>query len=144
MAHNKKFSDYMAAVTAVTPIFTAGTGEALVGSSINATGFDRATFIFTLGGITGTGYMSSGLGIWNASTSGATYSQVNGASFGSIGSTAASSANYVIDMNVNPDYPWLRVSGIITSSSWYIGCACVLRTPQSAPPTSLSGQIVTL
>jgi hypothetical protein len=144
MGHNKKFGGYMAAVTAVTPVFTAATGEALVGSSINATGFDRATFIFTLGGITGTGYMSSGIGIWNAATSGAAYSQINGASFGQIGSTAASSANYVIDMDVNPSYPWLRVSGIITSSSWYIGCACVLRTPNAAPPTSLSGQIVTL
>jgi hypothetical protein len=65
-----------------------------------------------------------------------------GASFGTHITGGASQANYVIDVNVNPSYPWLRVSASNCSSTGTYSVVCVLRTPQDAPPTALSGQIV--
>jgi hypothetical protein len=144
MAHNKKFDDFMTAVVAVAP--QTKTSTALEASSINATGYDRATFIFQMGAPTSaSGYLSSGNLIWNASTSGATYTALTGGSFGThITGGAASKANFIIDVNVNPSYPWLKVSASNCSSTGTYSVICVLRTPQDMPPDSLSGQIVTV
>lgn len=143
MAHNKKFSEFMAAVVAAYPQTI--TSTKLEVSSINATGYDRATFIFGVGAPTSVdAYISSGKLIWNAATSGATYTSMAAASFGTHLTGGASKANFVIDVQVDPSYPWLRVSASNCSSTGTYSVMCVLRTPQNAPPTSLSGQIVTV
>ena len=142
MAHNKKFGDYMAAAVVVPP--AAVTSTRLEFSSVNATGYDRATFIFQMGAPSSTdAYLSSGNLIWNAATSGATYTAVAGGSFGThITGGAMSKANFVIDVNVDQAKPWLKVSASNVSSTGYYAVLCVLRTPVSKPPTSLTGQMV--
>ena len=142
MAHNKKFGEYMAVAVAVAP--AAVTSTRLNASSIDATGYDRATFIFQMGAPDATdAFLSSGKLIWNASTSGATYTSIAGASFGTnITGGAMSKANFVIDVNVDQSKPWLRVSASNCSSTGYYAVACVLRTPATKPPTTLSGQMV--
>lgn len=141
MAHNKKFGEFMAAVVAAYP--QAITSTKLEVSSINATGFDRASFIFEVGAPTSVdAYISSGILIWNASTSGAAYTTMAGASFGTHITGGASKANYVIDVDISPSYPWLRVSASNCSSTGTYSVVCVLRTPANLPPTALSGQIV--
>ena len=147
MAHNKKFGEFATAVIAVTPqtITSGGAGgSALSASSINATGYDRATFIFQMGVPEGTSaYLSSGNLIWNAATSGAAYTAIAGASFGTHLTTGVmSKANFVIDVDVNPSYPWLRVSASHMSSTNTYAAICILRSPQDMPPDSLSGQMV--
>ena len=141
MAHNKKFGEFFAAVVA------AGnqtiTSTALVASSINATGYDRATFIFQMGTASATSAaLSSGNIIYNASTSGATYAAIAGASFGTNIAGTITNANYVIDVNVNPSKPWLKVSAFNINTAHTYSVMCILRTPQNAPPTTLSGQMV--
>lgn len=142
MAHNKKFGEFMAVGNAVSPQKV--TSTALSASSVNATGYDHATFIFQMGAPDHTdAYMSSGNLIYNASTSGATYTAVTGASFGThITGGAMSKANFVIDVNVNPSKPWLKVSASNCSSTGYYSVACILRTPESKPPTALTNQTV--
>ena len=141
MAHNKKFSEFVQAVQVVYP--QAVTSTRLEFSSVDATGWDRASFIFQVGAPTSVdAYISSGILIWNASTSGATYTSVAGASFGTNITGGISKANYVIDVNVNQSYPWLKVSASNCSSTGYYSVVCVLRTPDALPPSSLSGQIV--
>lgn len=143
MAHNKKFSGFMAAVVAAPA--QGVTSTKLEVSSINATGYDRATFIFGVGTNESVdAFLSSGILVWQASTSGATYAAMAGASFGTHITGGASKANYVIDVDVSPSYPWLRVSASNCSSTGFYSVLCVLRTPERMPPTSLSGQIVEL
>ncbi|SRR5574343_454227 len=142
MAHNKKFGEFMAAAMVVPP--AAVTSTALSASSVNATGYDRATFIFQMGAPSSTdAYLSSGVLIYKASTSGATYSAVTGASFGThITGGAMSKANFVIDVNVDKDKPWMKVSASNCSSTGYYSVIAVCRTAQNNPPTTLSGQMV--
>lgn len=142
MAHNKKFEDYMAAQTAVAPVTTSG---ALTSIPIDATGWDRATFIFTFGtplATVSSAKLVAGVGVWQATSSGATYARMADASFGALTSGALSNNEHVIDVNVDQSYPSLIISGSVDSSNIPLACVCVLRTPNSAPPTSLSGSIV--
>ena len=142
MAHNKKFGDFMTAVSAVPA--QAVTSTQLAASSVNATGFDRATFIFEVGNHSSTtAALAAGSVVWKASTSGATYYPITGASFGRIsGVTGSSMANYIIDIDVDQSYPWLWVSAFNSNTLGYYSVTCLLRTPQDMPPDSLSGQIV--
>lgn len=143
MAHNKKFAEFLAANVVAWPQTI--TSTKLDVSSVNATGWDRATFIFEVGAPTSVdAYLSSGSLIWNAATSGATYTAVAGGSFGTHITGGASKANYVIDVDVNQAKPWLWVSASNCSSTGTYSVVCVLRTPTNLPPSSLSGQIVTI
>ena len=142
MAHNKKFGEFMTAVSAVPA--QAVTSTALAASSVNATGYDRATFIFEVGNHSSTtAALAAGSLLWKAATSGDTYYAITGASFGRIsGVTGSSMANYIIDIDVDQDYPWLWVSAFNSNTLGYYSVTCLLRTPQDMPPDSLSGQIV--
>jgi len=137
MAHNKKFSEYKAAVNAVVPLTTSG---ALTGVKINATGADRVAFIFSFGTPLTDAAVSAGLGIWQAATSGATYARA-GASFGALTAGVINGVTAVLDCNVNPSYPWLQVSGIIAGSLCPLSVVAVLDNYQNRPPTSLSQSI---
>jgi len=134
MAHNKKFSEYKTAKNAVIPVTTNG---ALTGVKINATGADRVAFIFSFGIPLADAAVSSGLGIWQAATSGATYERA-GASFGALTSGAINGVTAVLDVNVDKSKPWLLVSGQMDSSNCPLSVVAVLDNYENRPPTSLS------
>jgi hypothetical protein len=142
MAHNKKFGEFMVAVSAVPAQLV--TSTKLEASSVDATGFDRATFIFEVGNHSSTtAALAAGSIVWKAASSGDTYYAITGASFGRIsGITGSSMANYIIDMDVDQSYPWLLVSAQNSNTTAYYSVTCILRTPEAMPPDSLSGQIV--
>jgi len=142
MAHNKKFGEFMTAVSAVPAQLV--TSTKLEASSVDATGYDRATFIFEVGNHSSTtAALAAGSIVWKAATSGATYYAITGASFGRIsGITGSSMTNYIIDMDVDQSYPWLLVSAQNSNTAAYYSVTCILRTPEAMPPDSLSGQIV--
>ena len=143
MAHNKKFEDYCDVKLAIAP--TASVSGALTSRYIDATAWNRATFIFSFGTPATTVSAASvvaGLGVWQASSSGETWTRVTGASFGAISSGIGSNAQHVIDVRVDPSYPALIVSGALTSSTWPLSVSCVLSEPQSKPPTASCYQVV--
>jgi hypothetical protein len=142
MAHNKKFEEYMVVQNVCPPQAT--TSTSLDVTSVNAFGWDRATFIFVLGKPSGdTANISTGWGIWQAATSGATYARMTSASGAQITTGQGSNANFVVDVNVDQSYPWLRFSGFNVSTAWPNAVVCILRSPSDAPPTSLSADIIT-
>jgi hypothetical protein len=140
MAHNKKFEDYMVAKVAIDPI--ASVSGALTSKYIDATGYNRASFIFAFGTPAANASVVAGLGVWQATTSGETWARVTDASFGAISTGIGSNANHVIDVRVNPTYPALIVSGSLTGSTWPISCVCILTEGANKPPTAGSYQIV--
>ena len=140
MPHNKKFESYRAATLAVAPIAT--TSGALTGIAVNATDWDRAAFIFAFGVPTETASVSAGLGVWQASTSGATFARVTDASFGLITSGVGANSVHIIDVNVDQSYPWLKISGQLVNNFFPTACICELSSPKDLPPTALSYQIV--
>lgn len=141
MAHNKKFADYMVVQNVCPPQAT--TSTKLDVTSVNAYGWDRATFIFALGTPSGdTANVSTGWGVWQAATSGATYARITGASGAQITAGQGSNQNFVVDVNVDQSYPWLRFSGFMVSTAWPNSVVCVLRSPNDAKPTSLSANII--
>ncbi len=123
------------------------TSTALVGTAINTTGFSRARFVFNLGGTADIGAVNaSSVGVWKAATSGATFTAIGGAYLAAITSGAISAAGCVavIDVPTDPDKPWLKVSGSLTSSNMYHSATCELYNGASNPPTSSANQIVTV
>ena len=87
---------------------------ALVATKVDATGYGRARFVFNFGnGAATTASVSSSIGIWAATTSGATYTQISGTSAAAVSSGLISATNIIIaiDVAVPPLSPWLQVSG---------------------------------
>ncbi len=141
MGHIKKFEDYQVVQTVCPPHAT--TSTALNVTSINATGWNRCTFVFSLGTPSGdTANVSTGWGVWQATTSGATYARVTGASGGQITTGVGSNQNFVVDVNVDATYPWLRFSGFMVSTAWPNSCVAILNEAGKLPPTSLSASII--
>lgn len=143
MANNKKFSEFMKAVNAVQP---GTTSAALSASSIDATGYQRATFIFQFGTPSNAScWMSSADFVYNAATSGATYTAITGAGPTTNLTTGAySNANLIVDVAINRAKPWLKISGQIMSSLWPVACLAVLSNPDSRPPTAGSAKVVSV
>lgn len=140
MAHNKKFEDYCDVKLAIAPV--ANVSGALTSRYIDATAWNRATFVFSFGTPSANASVVAGLGVWQATTSGATWARVTGASFGAISTGIGSNATHVVDIRVDQTYPALIVSGALASSYWPLSCSCILSEPQSKPPTASSYQIV--
>jgi hypothetical protein len=113
-----------------------------VGTLINATGYGRARFVFSFGANSGTtAGLSSGLGVWGASTSGATFSNIT--SMAAVTSGVLSNNVMVIDVPVTPATPWLKVSGGSVLSTAINASAIVeLYASVSRPKTSLAQQVV--
>jgi len=64
---------------------SAGSVAPLVATKIDATGFGRARFIFNVGnGAATTAAISAGIGVWQASTSGATYAEISGSTMAAV------------------------------------------------------------
>jgi hypothetical protein len=97
----------------------ANAGLPIVGQKINATGYSRARFIFQLSNVATTASLSTGLGVWQATTSGATFALIAGASAAAVTSGVISGgANNVVQIDVPVDgaNPWLQLSGSINQT----------------------------
>ena len=142
----RNMSDRVLVVQAVQN--SGGAVAPVVGTAVNASGFSRARFIFNFSNAATTGSLSTGMGLWQASTSGATFAQIAGASFAAVTSGQISGgANNVmiVDVPVVGATPWLKVSG----GSWLNagvahGAVITLSNPVYLPPTHTAIQIVTV
>ena len=125
---------------------SAGIAGAMVGTSVDATGFGRARFIFSFGANTATtAALSAGIGVWNASTSGATFAAIAGASLAAVTSGVLSNNVMIIDTVISPASPWLKVSGgSVLSTGIAHSCVVELYKGVSRPPTHTEQQIVTV
>lgn len=124
----------------------ASASGAMTSETIDGTGFGRARFIFSFGANSGTtAALSAGIGAWNASTSGATFSAVSGASLAAVSSGVMSKNVMVIDTVISPSSPWLKVSGgSILSTAIAHSVVVELYQGVSNPPTHSEQQIVTV
>jgi hypothetical protein len=140
----KQMEDYVDVKLAVA---NSVTSTAIVGVAVNTAGYNRARFVFNLGGRAEIGAISAdAIGIWKASTSGATYTSVALAKLAAITSGAISAAGCVavIDLPTDGDNTWLKASGSLTSSNLYHSAIVELYNGINRPPTSSAQQIVTL
>src|SRR5512146_1737080 len=105
---------------------------------IDATGYRRACFIFTFGIPTASGSISTGLGIWRSDSAASdVLERVTSASFPAITSGSASKHVFIIDVSVDRDYPYLKVSGFSIISSSVPNAAIVeLYNAEDHPPAS--------
>ena len=137
------FADVKVAVAA-----SAGIVGALVGTKINATGYSRARFVFSFGNdVATTAALSAGIGVWEASTSGATYASRATAVLAAVTSGLLSSASVtmVIDMPTSAGTPWLLVSGgSLLSTAIPHACTVTIYDGINRPPTSSAQQLVTI
>jgi hypothetical protein len=138
----KSLEDYAAVKNAVTP--NTGPNDAVItGTKVDASTYRRARFTFNFGVLSGSANLSTGCGIWNASTSGATFTRITGASAAAITSGAISNALVVIDVTVDQDKPWLLVSGMSMISSNCTNSATVMfYNGFRNPPTDNTTQLI--
>jgi len=115
MSGFKQLSDYSDTKIAANHLTSSG---AIAGNKIDATAFRRAHFVFSFGTPLAGASILSGAGIWQASTSGATFALRASAQFTSSFTTAQASNNLaIIDVGVDADNPWLLVSGFSAANS---------------------------
>lgn len=139
----KRLNDIAVAKVAVAA--SAGGALPVVATLIDVTGFGRARFLFNFGnGAATTGALSTGLGIWKAATSGATYALITGASAAAVTSGAISvlSPLIVIDVPTDSANPWLQVSGSFTSTAVPHSATVELYHGVHNPPTAAANQVV--
>lgn len=142
----KRLNDIADVKTAVAA--SAGIVGALVGTKINTTGYSRARFVFNFGnGAATTAALSSGIGIWKAATSGATFASIASAVLAAVtsGILSSASATMVIDVPTDASNPWMLVSGGSMLSTAIPHSAIVeLYDGINNPPTSSAQQLVTI
>lgn len=129
---------------AIPPIDLAADTPLTTAKLIDATGYKRARFVFSFGALSGDGNISSGIKIWNASTSGATFTSMAGAVLAAISSGAISGYEAIIDCAITDGKPWLQVSGLSAISS-DVPLACTVQLydgTRTNPPTQAATQVV--
>jgi len=90
------------------------------GIALDVTGYGRARFIFSLNnGTATTASMSAGGGVWQATSSGATFAEVSGTSMAAITSGVISGATPIveIDVPIAPGFPALQLSSFSVLST---------------------------
>jgi hypothetical protein len=109
---------------------------------INGSGYSRATFIFNLGvPLAGASFNAS---IWNAATSGDTFTVIAGAALAQM-TSGATSCVAVLDVLINESYPWLFVSGSgVGNSDWPAGAVVILNQGITHKAATGPQQIVTV
>ncbi len=126
-------------------ISTGGAAAAIVATPVNATGFSRARFIFNMASGAGTGSLQAGLGVGQATTSGATFALIAGATAAAVTSGVLSGgANnvVVIDVPVIPTKPWLQLSGSFLAATPAHGAVVELYNSVNRPPTQAENQVI--
>ncbi len=138
-----KLDDRQSPVIAVKNSNTSG---ALVGTVVDARLAGRCRFVFTFGSNAGGASINaSSIAIWQAATSGGTFSAIAGAYFAAASSGVISDNVAVLDTVVNPSYPWLEISGAIANSSIYISAVAERYNGNALlPPTTGAQQVVTV
>lgn len=117
---------------------------AVTSKLIDATGRSRARFVFAFGANSGTSAaLSAGLGVYNASTSGDTYTLIAGAALAAVTSGVLSNNVMVIDTAIPAGKPWLKVSGgSILSTAIVASCIVELYDGITRPDTATTQQLV--
>jgi hypothetical protein len=136
-----RLNDRINAKNAVAPTLTSGV---VTGTKIDATGYGRARFVFTFGSdSTNTGSLMTGAGIWQATTSGGTFSSISSAVLAACTTGVVNNTVHIIDVPVIPTKPWLLVSNLsIMTSNLILAAIVELYRGVSLPPTSTATQIV--
>ena len=119
-------------------ISTGPAAAALVSIPVDATGYSRARFVVSLKPNGNSASLSTGLGVWQASTSGATYALISGASAAAITSgliSGGANNNVVIDVPVSSANPWMQLSGSIVGSGAPHHGTVELYSGVNRPPT---------
>jgi len=140
----KRLNDIVVAKPAVAN--NAGSAPApIVATKIDGTGYSRARFIFQMGSAASTGSLSTGLGVWQAATSGATFALITGASAAAVTSGVLSGgANnlVVIDVPIGSATPWLQLSGSMVATGPMYSGIVELYSGINRPPTQAENQII--
>ena len=122
---------------------TGPAAAALVGTAVDATGFSRARFVFHFGANGSSASVSTGLGVWQAATSGATFALITSANAITSGVLSAGAQNIVIiDVPTSSGTPWLKASGSIVQAGTPHGAIVELYGAINRPPTSVAVQVV--
>lgn len=120
-------------------------GLPIVGTKIDGTGYSRARFIFHLANAATTASLSTGLGVWQASTSGATYTLIPGASAAAVTSGIISGSGnpvILIDVPISAGTPWLQLSGSINQTGAAHSAVVELYSGINRPPTHTEQQVI--
>lgn len=126
--------------------FAVGTVTA---TKVDATGFNRARFVFSFGPGGLTGSISTGIMIYNASvaaSSSGTWNSMPTAKLAAITSGALSGGDYVaiLDTKIADGYPWLQISGLsMLSTALIASCTVTLYDgTRKNPATQYATQVV--
>jgi hypothetical protein len=141
----RRLNDQIIAKEAVAVSGGANAGLPIVGTKVNATGYSRARFIFQLGSGATTASLSTGLGAWQASTSGATFARITGASAAAVTSGVLSGgANniVIIDVPVSGGTPWLVLSGSINQTGAPHSAVVELYSGINRTPDATAQQVI--
>ena len=141
----RRLNEQVVAKQAVAVSAGGAAGAAIVATKVDATGFSRARFIFNIGNPAGTGSLQTGLGVYAAATSGATFTLITGASAAAVTSGVLSGgANniIVIDVPVSSASPWLQASGSFLNVTPAHGGVVELYSSVNRPPTQAEQQVV--
>lgn len=117
----------------------------IVATKIDGTGFSRARFKFHFAAAATTASLSTGLGVWQAATSGATFALIAGASAAAVTSGVISgSANpiIIIDVPISPSTPWLQMSGSFNQTGNAHAASVELYHGVNRPPTHTEQQVI--
>lgn len=139
----RRLNEQVVAKQAVASSAGSAGGIPIVATKIDATGFSRARFIFSMSNAASTASLSTGLGVWQASTSGATYALVTSAVANTSGALSGGANNIVvIDIPVAAATPWLQMSGSFVSATPAHGAVVELYHGVNRPPTQAELQVI--
>ncbi len=139
----KRLNDMINAAVAVKNMLSS---SAVTGVKIDGTGYSRARFVFSFASDgTNTGSLMTGAGIWQAATSGATFTSIGSAKLAACTTGAIDQTVHVIDIPITPTTPWLLVSNLsIMTSNAILGVIVELYQGMNRPPVSTATQVVVL
>lgn len=140
----RRANDFMQARQAV-GVSAGGAPLPIVATKVDGTGFSRARFEFNMGPGATTGSLSTGLGVWQAPTSGGTYALIAGASAPAVTSgqiSGAANPIVVIDVPINSATPWLQLSGSFPTTTPPHGGIVNLYSGMNRPPTQTELQVI--
>lgn len=139
----RRLNDRIVTKDAVANSGGAATGIPIVATKVNATGYSRARFTFKMSNAATTASLSTGLGVWQASTSGATYALITSAAANTSGTLSGGANNIVvIDVPVDSANPWLQMSGSFVSATPAHSAEVALYGGVNRPPTQAELQVV--
>lgn len=141
----RKLTDRTVIKQAVAVSAGVNAGLPIVATKIDGTGFSRARFIFNLAAGATTASLSTGLGVWQAATSGATFALITGASAAAVTSGVLSGGGnniVVIDVPIKPSTPWLQMSGSINQTGAAHSAVVELYNAVNMPPTQAEQQVI--